>query len=113
MGRLTVVALLLVVVACGSTRTITTKGAVCVAEREIALMENPNPLTTETGKDMVSRTVDSIRPGEMYEVADTYQATDANTGQKTGPKYLKLRSKTRPQVVGWAWATPIRATLVE
>ena len=41
------------------------------------------------------------------------ERTDPNTGEKTGPMYLELVSKTRPKVTGWAWAQPIRATLVE
>ncbi len=113
MSRGTVCVLLILVAACSTTMTTSTKGAVCVAEKEIVLLENPNPLTTTAAADMMGRTVDTIKPGELYEVVDTFQQTDPNTGQKTGPKYLKLVSKTRLQVSGWAWATPIRAQLVE
>ncbi len=114
MARGTVcVLLIMVVAACSTTMTTSTKGAVCVAEKEIVLLENPNPLSTSAAADMMGRTVDSIKPGEFYEVVDTFQRTDPNTNRKTGPKYVKLTSKTRPQVTGWAFATPIRAQLVE
>ena len=113
MARGTVCMLLILVAACSTTMTTSTKGAVCIAEKEIVLLESPNPLTTSAATDMMGRTVDTIRPGELYEVVDTFQRTDPNTNEKTGPKYVKVQSRTRPQVTGWAWATPIRAQLVE
>ena len=113
MAKRAVCTLLILVAACSTTRTTSTKGAVCIAEKEIVLLENPNPMTTSTASDMMGRTLGTIKPGEMYEVMSTFQRSDSNTGEKTGPKYLQLVSKTRPQLTGWAWATTIRAQLVE